>query len=247
MSVPRKPRIIVPGLPHHVTQRGNRRKQVFFTKEDRLFFLEKLLKYANRSGTEIASYCLMSNHTHLLVIPHETDSLARTFKPLHLLYSQRLNRRNDTTGLNWQGRFFSSPLDEQHVFAAVQYILLNPVRAKLVKRVDDYFWSSARAHIYGEENSYLTASTEMLEVAKNSALELREGIDSEVRKEQISIISRNTKMNIPSGNSDFIDSLELLTGRTLRYRKRGAQPAEERELIKKKLSLPVKLRKSTKP
>jgi putative transposase len=200
------------------------KKNVFFTPEDRIFFLEHFANYAMKAALDIICYCLMTNHTHLLVVPRMKESLEKTFKPLHLRYSQRLNKRNNTVGLNWQGRFFSSPLDVDHSFYCVQYILLNPVRAKLVDKMEDYPWSSARAHLFGEPNPYLSANKNFLEMASNSAREVRYNcLDSSKQRERCSIISRNTKMNIPCGERRFIESLEQTTGRVLRYRPCGGQ------------------------
>lgn len=195
-------------------------RDVFFTRADREFYLEKLRSYADKWELEIASYCLMTNHIHLVVIPGTEQSMERTFKPLHLRYSQRLNQRNSTVGLNWQGRYFSAPLDHNHAFFTYQYVVLNPVRAGLVKRAISYEWSSARAHILGEANPYLSASEETLAFARQSMEQLTEDI-SPAQNDKFATIARNTAMNIPVGSEDFVRSLESTTGRYLRFRPRG--------------------------
>ena len=197
------------------------KRNVFFTSEDRLFFLRLLKEYAVKSELEIVCYCLMTNHTHLLVIPNSMNSLEKALKPLHLRYSQRLNRRSSTVGLNWQGRFFSTPLDSFHTLRAIQYIVLNPVRAGIVSKPEDYRWSSARAHLFGEENEFITTSEDMKSLASRAVREFQNEQDTESRNGAFKIISRNTAMNIPTGSDSFIDDLEQETGRSLRYRPRG--------------------------
>ncbi|HUU58732.1 MAG TPA: transposase, partial [Phycisphaerae bacterium] len=116
--MPRIARVIVPGCAHHVTQRGNRREDVFFTDVDRRRYLELLGEYAAEYRLAVQAYCLMSNHVHLVVVPFDSPSLSGALKPLHLRYAQHVNRTRGLTGRLWQGRFFSCPLDEEHLWAA---------------------------------------------------------------------------------------------------------------------------------
>jgi putative transposase len=217
--MPRHPRIVVPGVAHHVTQRSNKKANIFFSPEDRLFFLELLMKYAEIAQLEIVSFCLMTNHTHLIVVPREKDSLSKAFKPVHMRYSQRLNKRATITGVNWQGRFFSSPMDQRHTFIAIQYLCLNPVRAGLVNRVEDYQWSSAKAHLYNYSVPPLTTDPKWLSLTKKAVESI--SYKSSKNQESFKIISRNTKMNIPVGSEDFVRSLEDRFNRNLGFKKRG--------------------------
>ena len=129
--MPRRARIIVPGVAHHVTQRGNNRQQVFCSDEDRRLYLDLLTRYARRYGTQIAGYCLMTNHVHLVVVPEHKNSLARTFGQTHAEYALALNVSAKRSGHLWQNRFFSCPLDAAHWENALRYVELNPVRAGL--------------------------------------------------------------------------------------------------------------------
>ena len=216
--MPRNSRIVVPGIPHHVTQRSNKGNDIFFTREDRLFFLEQLKKYAELTGLEVVSYCLMTNHTHLIVIPREKDSLARAFKPLHLIFSQRHNNQTLAKGLNWQGRFYSSPMDEPHAYRAIQYVILNPLRAGICNRIEDYEWSSARAHLGKITSSVLSAEKRWLYIAQQAVSNIK---DQELSEESARMISRHTRRNLPIGSDVFVSMLEEKFGRTLRYRQRG--------------------------
>src|SRR5437762_13869192 len=120
--MPRLPRTVVPDLPHHVTQRGNRRERVFFTRRDRRAYLAWLRQYAERWHVDLLAYCLMANHIHLVAVPSAADGLQRMLKPLHSRYAQRINRLRGWKGHVWQGRFFSSALDERHMWAAIRYV-----------------------------------------------------------------------------------------------------------------------------
>lgn len=144
--MPRPARTVIPLVPHHVTQRGNRREPVFFCDGDCLSYLAWLDEYSHRHGTAILAYCLMPNHVHLIVVPAHAHSLQRTFKPLHMRFAQRVNRMHGWIGHLWQGRFHSEPLTEGHLWNAVRYVELNPVRAGLVERAEDFVWSSAQGH-----------------------------------------------------------------------------------------------------
>ncbi len=125
--MPRLARIAIPGVPHHVTQRGNNRQDIFFAVEDRSFYLEWLAKYASEAGLDILGYCLMTNHIHLVVVPHEEDSLADGLGRAHWRYSQMVNRLHGRSGHLWQGRFFSCALDDEHAYGALAYVERNPV------------------------------------------------------------------------------------------------------------------------
>lgn len=127
--MPRIERLVLPGYPHHVTQRGNYQQTVFKTKEDYDFYMNLLKKYANEHSLSVIAFCLMPNHVHFICIPGNEDSLADTFKITHMIYAQYLNKKNNIKGHLWQGRFFSSILDERHLYAAVRYVENNPVRA----------------------------------------------------------------------------------------------------------------------
>ncbi len=137
------------GVPHHISQRGNGRQIIFDTIEGRLVYLDLLRKYAERFGLSIWAYCLMGNHVHLLAVPPKADSLARALGRAHADYARYLNICRRSCGHVWEARYFSCPLDEQHLWRAMAYIERNPVRAGLCARAEDYQWSSAQAHIHG--------------------------------------------------------------------------------------------------
>jgi putative transposase len=142
-------RVIVPQMPHHVTQRGNRRQQTFFNEGDYRAYLELMREWSIRHGLRVWSYCLMPNHVHLILVPPSEEALCRGVGEAHRRYTRRVNFREGWRGHLWQGRFASFVMDEPYLIAAARYIERNPVRAKLVKRAKDWPWSSAAAHVTG--------------------------------------------------------------------------------------------------
>ena len=144
--MPKQPRVVIPGLPHHITHRSNRGEDVFVEAVDRELYLRLLRKYATRSGVRVAAYCLMTNHVHLVVIPKNSKSLGEAIGTTHGHFASLFNEKYRTQGHLWHSRFFSCVLDEAHFWNAIRYVELNPVRAGLSRRAEDYPWSSARAH-----------------------------------------------------------------------------------------------------
>jgi putative transposase len=145
--MPRAARLVVPGLPHHVTQRGNRRQQTFFGDEDYALYLKLLRFWTARTGTAVWAWCLMPNHVHPVLVPSGVDGLAGALAPVHRRYTSEINQREGWRGFLWQSRFASAPMDEAHLHACLRYVELNPVRAWLVERAEQWRWSSARAHL----------------------------------------------------------------------------------------------------
>ena len=145
----RMARVVAAGVPHHITQRGNNRQDIFLLDDDRRFYLDTLRERSQRYGVTLLGYCLMTNHVHLVAIPERPDSLARALGQSHSRYAQRFNRRYGRSGHLWQNRFYSCPLGRTHLVRALLYGDLNPVRAGLVGRAEEYPWSSARAHLDG--------------------------------------------------------------------------------------------------
>jgi len=139
--------VVVPDFPHHVVQRGVRRMDVFFSPEDRQKYLSLLSQSALKHELDFLAWCLMSNHAHFVVVPGQGKSLAGTFGEAHRRYTRMVNFREGWRGHLWQERFHSYPLDERHLLAAVRYVELNPVKAGLVERAEDWKWSSARFHL----------------------------------------------------------------------------------------------------
>src|SRR5229473_5063902 len=149
-------RLIIPGLPHHVTQRGNGRAQTFFEDADYALYRDLLAASCGAAGVEIWAWVLMPNHVHLILTPSDADGLRRALAPVHRRYAGIIHAERKRTGHFWQGRFGAVAMDEEHLVAALRYVSLNPVRARLVERAQDWRWSSTRAHLAGRDDG-LTA------------------------------------------------------------------------------------------
>jgi len=142
----RNARLVSPGCPHHLTQRGNRRQDVFRDDHDRLKFIDLLRIYITRYEVAIWSYVLMTNHIHLVAVPQKLTSLSSAMRDCLSDYALYFNRRYEYVGHLWQQRFYSSTLVDEHVWTAVRYVERNPLRAGIVDRAEDYQWSSASFH-----------------------------------------------------------------------------------------------------
>jgi putative transposase len=154
----RLPRIVIPGIPYHVTQRGNRRQPTFFEEADYALYRDLLAQSAEKAGAEVWCYCLMPNHVHIIIVPSDEDGLRRTFADTHRRYTGYINARNRWTGHLWQGRFGAVAMDEEHLAAAVRYVSLNPVRARLVADAKDWRWSSVAAHLAEKDDELVTVA-----------------------------------------------------------------------------------------
>jgi len=142
-------RTIVPGCPHHVTQRGNRRQKVFFRDDDYRAYRDLVAHWTRFYGVEVWCYCLMPNHVHLLAVPCSKDAFPRAFAQAHRRYTRMINTRFGWKGHLWQGRYSAMVVDNESLLATARYIETNPVRARLVRNPQDYLWSSAGAHMNG--------------------------------------------------------------------------------------------------
>ena len=209
-------RVVVPGVPHHVTQRGNRRQETFFGKADYRAYLELMAEWCGRCGVEIWAYCLMPNHVHLIATPKTQDGLRRAIGEAHRRYTRRVNGREDWTGHLWQGRFASFPMDETHLLAAARYVELNPVRARLAKRAQDYPWSSARAHLAGHDDKLVKAGP-LLALAGDWAGFLAAGLAAAEAER----LRRHERTGRPLGDARFLGALEKRLKRPLARRKPG--------------------------
>lgn len=145
--MPRRARLVVPGIAHHVTQRGTRRQPTFFGPDDYRLYLRLLRFGCGKAGTAVRGWCLMPNHVHLILVPRTEDGLRAALAETHRRYTWIVNRRQEWQGHLWQDRFASFPMDERHLIACSRYVELNPVRAGLAARAEDWAWSSARAHL----------------------------------------------------------------------------------------------------
>jgi putative transposase len=203
-----------------VTQRGNRRQRTFFGKSDYRAYIDLMAEWCHRYGIAVWAYCLMPNHAHLVVVPCDEDGLRLGIGEAHRRYTHRINFRKGWRGHLWQGRFGSCVMDEPHLLAAVRYVEMNPVRAHLVERPEDWPWSSTAAHLVGTDDALVQAGP-MLERVCTRVADWRAYLDLETPGETIERLRLHERTGRPLGGPAFLDALEALLGGSLRPGKPG--------------------------
>jgi putative transposase len=210
-------RVVVPGLPHHVTQRGNGRQQTFFGAPDFARYRDLLGRECRAADVEVWAWCLMPNHVHLILVPHDPDGLRRALSKVHRHYAGAIHLRENRSGHFWQGRFGAVAMDEAHLAAAVRYVLLNPVRAGLAARPRDWPWSSIHAHLGGTGDG-VTAIGPIEDRFPGLAGLLDAGADD---REAHDRLRRAESVGRPLGSAAFVAALADRLGRPLAPGKRG--------------------------
>ena len=213
--MPRIARIVIPRCPHHVTQRGNNRQDVFFVDDDRQTYLALLGEESQKHGLIVHGYCLMTNHVHLIATPSSEEALARTLGRTDFRYTQYINRFHRRSGHLWQNRFYSCAMEEEHYWTAMAYIEQNPVRARLVRRAWCFRWSSAAAHC-GESPD----RSGLLDVgnwhASAAGRNWKATLSEMLGDDTLSAVRLNTHRGRPLGSDSFLSQIERLVGRLLR-------------------------------
>jgi putative transposase len=202
-----------------VTQRGNRRQKVFFCDADYQRYVTLLAESCRWAKVAVWAYCLMPNHVHLILIPRDSDGLRAALANAHRRYSREINFREGWRGYPWQGRFASFPMDDTYLMACARYVELNPVRARLVARARDWRWSSARAHLKGQDDGLVSVSP-LLDRVDGWKSFLDESLDGAARE----AIRASERTGRPLGDKSFVRKLEKKLGRTLAKRKPGPKP-----------------------
>jgi len=218
-------RVVIPGLPHHVTQRGNGRAQTFFNDDDYRLYLDLLRKHCTEAEVGIWAWVLMPNHVHLILTPRDADGLRRALSKVHRTYAGHLHARLQRTGHFWQGRFGCVPMDETHLAAALRYVALNPVRARLAKRAVDWRWSSVHDQLSRKRSGKLTDTAPVRERFPHFAALIAAGEDEDLSM----ALRRAETIGRPLGDTAFLKALERRTGRTLRPARRGPKPRQAPE------------------
>ncbi|MFA6012706.1 MAG: transposase [Desulfobacteraceae bacterium] len=210
-------RAVAPRMPHHITQRGNRRQQTFFNDEDYQIYLELMSQWCKTYHVEVWAYCLMPNHVHLILVPDTKDGLNLAVGEAHRRYTRRINFREGWKGHLWQGRFSSFIMDESYLLACTKYVELNPVRAGLVKRPEDWPWSSAGSHITGKDD-ILVKTRPLLDMVKKS---WKRFLSTDAQEMEIEMFRKHERTGRPIGDDSFIETLEQLLDRNLKPQKPG--------------------------
>jgi putative transposase len=215
-------RVVIPDLPHHITQRGNRREAIFFHDSDYEVYRGLLAEQTRRWGVEVWAYCLMPNHVHLVLAPKQQNALGSSVGEAHRRYTNFVNARSGWTGHLFQSRFSSVVMDEKHFRAAVCYVSLNPVRAGLVGRPQDWPWSSVRAHLKGEDDGLVSVRPVLERMPR-----FHEFLEHDCG-EMFGALRRSERTGRPAGAEEFVKGLEGVLRRPIARRAPGRKPAKVR-------------------
>jgi putative transposase len=212
-------RVVAVDVPHHLTQRGNDRRFILDCDADRATYLSLLRENIKLYQVSVMGYCLMSNHVHLIVVPRTTDGLAQALKQTHGRYASYWNTVHRASGHVWQGRYYSCPLDEPHLWEALRYTELNPLRARLVATPESWSWSSAASHCGTRvADEWLCLERWNTQWAAPS---WREYLAAGEMESQLAAIRQRTHTGRPWGSAEFVHGLEKTTQRRLTPQKRG--------------------------
>ncbi|XCN74007.1 MAG: transposase [Candidatus Electrothrix aestuarii] len=223
--MPRRPRIIVPGTPLHIVQRGNNRQACFFADEDYLFYLDWLKEYAKSAKCAVHAYVLMTNHVHLLLTPKKADSAGSLMKRLGQRYVQYVNRTYQRSGTLWEGRFRSCIIQEEtYLFTCQKYIEMNPVRAGMVGYPGEYRWSSYSRNACGEKSKLIKPHflyQELGETCKERQDAYQALFRHELDMVEIDKIRKATNGGFSLGNDRFHAEVSAMLGRWVTPGKAG--------------------------
>jgi putative transposase len=211
-------RIVGPGYPHPIVQRGNNKEQAFLDREDYEKYLGFLERYSKEKETSILAYCLMPNHVHLLAKPSHDYCLAKIMQGITLCYTQYFNRKRGRSGRLWECRYHSTVVDgDRYLWAVSKYIENNPVRARIVKKPEDYPYSIAKAHILGRKDSLLKEAL----TDKNELREYRKFMKAEEDGQVLEDIRRQTRLGRPLGEEEFLQALSRKLNYDMVFRTKG--------------------------
>jgi putative transposase len=220
-------RVIAPGFPHHVTQRGNRRQTTFFRESDYAAYVELLAEQCRRYAIRIWGWCLMPNHAHLIAVPAGESGLRLAIGKTHLHYTRRVNFREGWRGHLWQGRFDSYPMDDAHLWQAARYIDLNPVRAGLVGAPEEWPWSSAVGRILQRPDPLVDADCPLLRARE--AANWGDFLAAGLGEEDLEALRRHERTGRPLGSAAFVERISQVVGRALAPKRAGRKEKEERK------------------
>jgi putative transposase len=216
-------RVIIPKIPHLVTQRGNGGAKTFFSDDDYKLYLKLLTAACTANRVRCLAYVLMPNHLHLILQPQNAEGLSKAMSSVHRAYAGHINARRKKTGHFWQGRFGCVAMDGEHALNALRYVLLNPVRAKLVKKPEQWPWSSAKSYLKNSKDT-LTETSFFRDICPDMKTLLAESPEQDMAEMSL---RRAETIGRPLGSKAFLEKLERKLDRTLKAAKRGPKVREK--------------------
>ena len=237
--MPRMARIVVPNTPHHIVQRGHNKQTVFSSCEDYQFYLENLFEWKEKLHCTVYAWCLMTNHIHLIINPGEdTESLGKLMKRLAGKQTRFVNRLENRTGSLWEGRYKSSPIDTgAYLLACCRYVELNPVRAGMVAKPEEYKWSSYLAKVNQKPHGHLDFDGCYLNLAKTDTqrrARYKEWVELGIPANELNFIRETSKHGHPVGREKFANEIEQRLGVRISLNKPGRPRKESKQMSKPK-------------
>ena len=215
-EMPRQARIVLEGCAHHVVSRGVNRRSIFRSGYDKRRYLKRFARIAEDEGVQVHAYCLMDNHVHWILTPATPDGLARLFHRLHTWWAMDFNRRNQRCGHLFQNRYHSTPLGENHYWAAMRYVELNPRRAGCREELAEWEHSSARAHLEGRDDALVPLAWGTWRERRQTPESWREYL-GETDREAEERLRRAIAGSRPCGDEEWVRGLEAKHGRKLAW------------------------------
>lgn len=230
----RKPRFNLAAIPQHIVQRGSNRQSTFFAEQDYRYYLECLGEAAAKYACAVHAYTLTTNHVHLLMTPSTPESIPRLMQSVGRRYVQYVNYHYRRTGTLWEGRYKASLVQTMHyLLACSRYIELNPVRANMVERPEDYAWSSYRANAQGVMDDLVQAHTEYLALGgteEERQIAYRTLLSLPLDQDALAEFRQAVNQGLVTGGSRFTEEVEAMLARRVRPAKRGRPEKQAREL-----------------
>lgn len=232
--MPRNGRMVLPNTSHHIVHRGHNRDTVFSTFSDFRVYLDNLLEAKESLGCKLYAYCLMDNHVHLIVDPGDApDNLALLMKCVAARQTRYVNGSKRRSGTLWEGRYRSSAIQtDRYLLVCTRYVELNPVRARMVSRPEEYAWSSYLYKVTTTGSPLVDLDPCYLALGHSPtdrAARYREWVDAGVVDNEHRLIREALQRGQLTGGKDFIDEVQSRTGRRVEHRGRGRPRAKQRE------------------
>jgi len=225
--MPRTGRILVPGYPHHIVQRGHNKQVIFAESQDFSLYLSNLEELKNDFHVQVYAYCLMTNHVHLLLNPGDKpENLSKLMKALSARTTRYRNRLENRSGTLWESRYKSSPVQsDNYLLACCRYIELNPVRAHMVTNPGDYLWSSYKHRVQNNFDPYLLdTNPAFLSLGNTDTLRIKayvEFVQQTISIQEIELIRGSLQRGQLTGSQRFVDEVEEIIGKRIEHQTQG--------------------------
>ncbi|SMN01756.1 Transposase and inactivated derivatives [uncultured Candidatus Thioglobus sp.] len=239
--MPRQPRLIIKDQPHHIIQRGNNKQIIFVADEDYQFYLKTLKDACIKYHCHLHAYVLMTNHVHLLITPKSDDGVSAVMQYIGRIYVRYFNDLHQKTGTLWEGRYKSAVIDsENYLLTCYCYIEQNPLRAGMVKDINQYPWSSYHYHIKAHNDDLIQPHELYLLLGQNTkerCANYQSIFEQTIPEKTIKIIRDLTNKSFVLGTDRFIIQIEAQFKRRIKPKPKGGDRKSEKFKQQRKIRL----------